>query len=176
MVKIILIFSVFLFFQSCGRADLITPRQDLKTNLKLNGYYVHKFTDQVSGVARSNAIFLYRNGGFLNTFSQSTWSDVILQTFLKESFVNKVNLNRKDITYWGVIQVSGSTITIELRNSSLGSRAERTFIEKGTIKNDSTFEMTVIYDRKGKKIETFKDVYQFKKFSPKPDSTNKYIK
>lgn len=176
MVKNILTFIIFLFCLSCGPADLITPRQSLNTNLRLDGYYVRKFTDPVSGVAWSNAKFLYKNGVVLETFSQDTWSDSLLQTYLSKYFVNKENLDKNDITHWGVVQVSGSTITIETRNSSLSSKAERTLIEKGTIINNTTFELTVLYDRNGKKIPTTKDVYEFKKFSPKPDSTNKYIK
>lgn len=176
MVKNMLRFIIFLICLSCGPVDLITPRQSLNTNLRLDGYYVRKFTDPVSGVSRSNAKFLYKNGIALETFSQPTWSDSVVQAYLKEYYVNKENLDNNDAKYWGIVLVSGSTITIETRNPSLGSKAERTMLEKGTIQNSTSFEISGTYDRNGKKISSTTYLYEFKRFSPKPDSTNKYIK
>jgi hypothetical protein len=176
MIKNILIICCCLLCQACGLPDLITPREVLRTNLRLDGYYTHKFIDKVSGIYKSNARFLYKNGVVINTFSEKTWSDTGFQKYLKGEFSEYFYKSKKNSSTWGVVSISGSDITIEYWPASLGSKSERTLLEKGTIKNDSTFEISGLYDREGKRIEVFKHIYEFKKFSPKPDSTNNFIK
>jgi hypothetical protein len=60
-----------------------------------------------------------------------------------------------------------------------GSPPLPAYIRSGTILNDTTFVITEIYRMKnGNKteVETGRnEIYHFKQFSPKPDSTNRYV-
>jgi hypothetical protein len=170
MIKNILIICSCLLCQACGLPDLITPREVLRTNLRLDGYYVYNY----DGISRVK--FLYKNGVIFNFGQISAMSDVEMQKLIRESVAKYGNKYRKNSTNWEVFNVSGTLITMEHWNSSLGSRSERTIIEKGTITNDKSFGITAKYDRKGKKIDSSTETYIFKQFSPKPDSTNNFIK
>lgn len=174
MVKNILTLILLFSCHSCGPPFFITSKQSLNTNLRLDGYYVNKSNGR-KGYGGNYPIFLYKNGIVLETYSGSFSYDSEVQAYLREYYANKKNLDKIEMSQWGIVHISGSTISIEMRNASF-EKTEKTMIEKGTIINDSTFEMTVLYNRKGEKVDTFNDVYKFKKFSPKPDSTNKYIK
>jgi hypothetical protein len=174
MVKNMSTFIIFLICLACGPPLLITPRQSLNTILRLDGYYVSQSNGR-GGYRRYSPLFLYKNGIVLEAYSGSSASDSAAQAFLREHYADKKKLDKIETSQWGIVSVSGSTISIEMRNASL-EKAEKTLIEKGTILNNTTFELTVLYDRNGKKIDTYTDVYKFKKFSPKPDSTNKYKK
>lgn len=50
------------------------------------------------------------------------------------------------------------------------------FTKKGEILNDSTFIINEVYEYDGKILSKENKLYHFYKYSPKPDSTNKYIK
>jgi hypothetical protein len=79
---------------------------------------------------------------------------------------------------WGVFQVNGANIKFERWYPSSGGPL-KAYISSGEILNDTTFLITESYRmQKGNKTE-LKDrneTYYFREFSPKSDSTNKFIK
>jgi hypothetical protein len=80
-------------------------------------------------------------------------------------------------TEWGVFQIIGNEIKFERWYPSSGGPLHA-YIRSGIILNDTTFLITESYRmQKGIKTEVKKknETYHFRKFSPKPDSTNRFI-
>jgi hypothetical protein len=73
----------------------------------------------------------------------------------------------------GKLKIAG-TDTIRFERWYPGDIPYRTTISEGKIINDSTFIITRSY--KGKHERERNEVYKFRAFSPKPDSTNRFIK
>ena len=79
--------------------------------------------------------------------------------------------------FWGVFNIKNNQILYERWCPS--EPPYRTYVREGNIINDTTFVITKLYRMvNGKKTEEseLNEVYHFKQFSPKPDSTNKFIK
>lgn len=176
MVKYLIYLQLFLFCMACSPPKLITPRNNLKTNLRLDGYYVYKFSQVNSGEDLSIPKFIYKNGVILNLFTRPTHSDISIQSYINGEFSEYFEKIKNDRTSWELVSISEKNITIEWRNTSLGPKNQKTIIEKGIILNDTTFKITSLHDRKGQLVKSVSNVYEFKKFSPKPDSANKFIK
>ena len=78
---------------------------------------------------------------------------------------------------WSVFQFDGNNIQFERWYPSSGGPFPA-YVRSGEILNDTTFIITEIYRMKdGVKtdVEESNEVYQFQAFSPKPDSTNRFI-
>ena len=55
-------------------------------------------------------------------------------------------------------------------------RPYQAFVREGVILNDTTFHITKSYRSNGNTEARVRDeIYHFRKFSPKPDSTNRFI-
>lgn len=79
---------------------------------------------------------------------------------------------------WGVFQIHSNVIKFEKWYPSSGGPL-KAYIRAGNILNDTTFVITESYRmHKGKKTEekVRNETYHFRQFSPKPDSTNVYVK
>ena len=50
------------------------------------------------------------------------------------------------------------------------------YLDKGEIQNDSTFLITKSIRSKTGEEKELNEIYHFKQFSPKPDSTNVFVK
>ncbi len=150
------------------------------TNLKTDGYYYLITKDN-----KYNAFFLYKNG----IYHGGNW-------------LNPINFNIKNLSeldskiypifsaeekypsqyHWGVFTTNYLNIEIERWVTSSGGGAYPTQILKGEILNDSTIHFHTKLEAEplvaNRKKKTFKidETYHFRQFSPKPDSTNKFIK
>jgi hypothetical protein len=84
--------------------------------------------------------------------------------------------NHEIKTFWGIFIVENDAITIEYYNSRI-IEGLPAYLNTGVILNDTTF---VLKEQKrskdGSELQIIDETYHFKKFSPKPDSTNKYLK
>lgn len=176
MIKIIFIVS-FLFL-GCGKSllkhdELSLERKDYFGNeLKINGYYYYKYA--VDDSFRYVVYFFYNNGIVLHAGAIKEENLSIKE----EEFMNGTfNENVKNTMYfWGAFVVINQSIKFERWYPSSGGPL-RAYVSEGTILNDSTFHITKSYrNQKGKVSEerSKDEIYHFKKFSPKPDSTNKY--
>ncbi len=153
--------------------ELSLSRQDYTGNqLKVDGYYSFNYTNEEDYVS---IYFFYKNGVILSGGSG-------LQRELPEkeegfrngTFDNKANSIK---FLWGVYQIEGSNIKFERWYPS--EKPYRAYVNEGEILNDTTFRITQSYRTKnGKKTEVSEEneTYHFKAFSPKPDSTNAFIK
>jgi hypothetical protein len=131
--------------------------------LKIDGIY-YKESENFEGLYFQRYA-LYRNGIIRDLGASSSIDD---PSFL--SGKSKIN--------WGIFQVEGSIIKFERWYPSSGGGLPA-YVRAGEILNDTTFVITESYRmQKGKKTEIRErnEIYHFHKFSPKPDSTNTFIK
>jgi hypothetical protein len=177
-----LIIFACIFLEGCIAFEPLTFKKEefLGKNLKADGYFYYTNKKQ-----EYNAFFLYKNG----VYHGGNWLKKI------DFNINNLNLLDKDIktiyeieekypTYyrWGIFNVNNSNIEIERWVTSSGGGPYPTQILRGEIKNDSTIhfhtklESVPLQANRKKKIFSIDETYHFRQFSPKPDSTNKFIK
>jgi hypothetical protein len=94
------------------------------------------------------------------------------------SYIAKLvdNFNHEIKTFWGLFIIENGKITIEYYKPKM-IEGLPAYLRTGEIINDTTF---ILKEEKRSKDDTeFKiisETYLFKQFSPKPDSTNKFLK
>ena len=152
----------------CGGNDepLSIQRTDFTgTNLRIDGYFYNQFND-----THISVLFLYRNG---IVFRANVLKGEQEQRFLSEEWLTPVR-NHKGA--WGVFLVDGGIIKIESR-ANAWCRPFQSFIREGVILNDTTFRITKSYNSFGTPdVRSMDRTYHFRAFSPKPDSTNVFIR
>lgn len=168
MVRISYLFLIIALFISCKDEDLVLPRTPNNSNLlKLNGYYFHNPTGIDSNITVVD--FLYTNGISLNIGGTQSKDLTVIEENLKK------DLNFADNKIgWGVYVINNDNIEIENWAATEGKR--KTSSRKGKILNDSTFVITRFFSAFTQKEYEISDSYHFKAYSPKPDSTNSFIK
>ncbi len=147
---------------------LILPLQNYDgSQLKIDGYY---YSESPEG--RLSILFFYCNGTSLYGGSPLT-SEIIAKelSFANGEYYNAV----KGIKHnWGRFVIDGTSIKREYWPTSTGGSLEA-YTVSGEILNDTTFRFTKSWRScKPKKVQEFEEVFHFKQFSPKPDSTNVY--
>ncbi|MCL2682655.1 MAG: hypothetical protein FWE63_04105 [Bacteroidales bacterium] len=165
-VTVLLIFAVFC---TCCADKLRLAKTPFTGNqLRIDGYYYHQYTG-ADGVEYMSVLFLYENGilHYGGAFPKNKLSE-IEQNYSTEEWINIV---RKLKYYWGVFLVTGNTIKYKRWYPS--EPPLRASIREGVILNDTTFRITKVYDSDLRREDR---LYRFKAFSPKPDSTNNFVK
>ena len=131
--------------------------------LKIDGYYLKK--DETENYYYS--FIFYCNGIAINLIVDSTLDDYI------KSLHNSVMYQIK--SYWGLYLIKNDTILTEHYQDEW-IQGMKTYLKTGIIINDTTF---IIKEEKrainGSELKVLNDTFHFRKFSPKPDSTNQYI-
>lgn len=154
---------IFLLFSCCKLFDdeLSIERTNYTgAELRIDGYYYSETFEPPYPnycVAKS---FFYRNGVKLGACSYDT-TEMSVEEYYATLKKSKLN--------WYVFKIEGNTITIEGWDN-----LTQTFKEYGEILNDTTFRISKI-ERSGR-TDKSNSIYHFKQFSPKPDSTNSFIK
>jgi hypothetical protein len=174
VIKLFPIVAVMLF--SCASCEKELHKLSMaKTpytgnELRIDGYYYSNLTsaDDI-GVA-----VFYRDGVCINTWVKPVNSDTLSyienEILINDAFINKI----KSIpTHIGVFQIN--TKSIEFETWEVG-RDIITFSNYGEILNDTTFLITKQVNNDSGKSYSKKLTYRFRQFSPKPDSTNTFIK
>jgi hypothetical protein len=167
MKKMILLVICLLAYFSCEIFDenLTLEKKEYTGNeLRIDGYYY--FLSEDTDITA--LCFLYRNGvvitsgGFIPHDLEEIEKKIINRTF-----------ETKD--NWGVFNIDNNNIQLERWIGSTGIKA---CLSKSTgyIKNDTTIHFTEIYYSETKKTHSVDQIWHFKSFSNKPDSTNNYIK
>ena len=174
---ILLTFLVIIFACKKESKEEIEARDDKLTlqrtnytgnELRIDGYYCQK----IDGMYYS-CYFFYNNGTLL--YGGGGLTEIEMQnletTFSNGSFYNTA----KDIKYfWGLYNINGNSIAFERWYPSSGGSLPAS-IRSGIILNDSTFQITQSIRSNGSESTQKNEIYYYKKFSPKPDSTNQYI-
>ncbi len=76
---------------------------------------------------------------------------------------------------WGLFIINDQIIQIE-RYYPTDHLRKSAYINEGKILNDTTCHFTVSYRSDGSERRDEDEIFHFKQFSPKPDSTNSFIK
>ena len=98
---------------------------------------------------------------------------MLLKNRLGRTDVNYDNFG-KDKWNWGVFIITNNQIEYEKWTVPTESVSTRKSI--GNIENDTTFHITEQYFSYNKRKYSVDEVWRFKQFDNKPDSTNNYIK
>jgi hypothetical protein len=146
---------------------LTLEKNDYNGNeLRIDGYYIcsHGFVPY----------FLYRNGIIMGgTGEKNNDTSIMEEWFRNGSYATNAQKYKYD---WGVFQIDGNQIKYEKWVPVNGPFPAVTY--EGVILNDTTFVINKSYRAKdiGKKAPSeIHWEYHFKQFSPKPDSTNRFI-
>lgn len=169
VVVTILLFSSCENFLKWKPAKLQLEKLNYTGNeLRIDGYYYEEIENPEVGLY-SQAYFFYHDGVVLNT--AGTYIDSEYQVI--DSFSNSYRRS-----HWGLFNIDNNIIKIE-HWAVHELNGWPTYIREGEILNDTTFTITESYRlKRGKKKdrEEVNWVYHFKQFSPKPDSTNNFVK
>ena len=167
MKNLILSMLSLLFTQCCLEKDDVLPNATpyIGNQLKMNGYYYQ--------VTSNNEIYsplvMYGNGVLL-TLGGVRNSLEEMDKYIRKNYIQDA-WYKKNKYVWGVFFIEDNTIRI---NELSQDYPHRGFTQEGVILNDTTFKITKFSSNSG--IREKDDVYHFREFSPKPDSTNVYIK
>jgi hypothetical protein len=190
--KLIFFSLCSVMLSNCEKDSILSlNRQDfLNNNLRTDGYF-YFFSDRVIdtkiGEKYFEVFFIFKNGIYVKFlyggYNQSI--DIKNRISKLDNDVKLSNRFKQGIDYkldWGIFKTSGSEIEIERWATSSGAGAYPTEFFKGEIKNDTTihFHTRIAADplvvNAKKKTFSIDETYNFRQFSPKPDSTNKFIK
>ncbi|MDR2039056.1 MAG: hypothetical protein LBQ60_14125 [Bacteroidales bacterium] len=177
-IKILAMLSLYsiLTSSSCNKErnessddKLTLERADYNGNeLRINGYYYKKDSKH----PQISVFFLYKNGLIL----YGSAFDIDYTNEMEERYRNGNYGNNSEKYYWGVFQIEGNKIKYEKWVPSEGPFSAFTY--EGVILNDTTFVINKSYRMENgqkTKISELDWEYHFKQFSPKPDSTNRFI-
>ena len=136
--------------------------------LRIDGYYYWMYT-AIDGDKLFRAYAFYNNGIILDLGGGYSSINEL------EEIVTKYSSNyKKNKIGWGVFVIENNIIKFERWYPS--ERPYRAYIREGVILNDTTFHITKSYRSNGTQQDTENEIYHFRPFSPKPDSTNDFIK
>lgn len=171
MNKFLTLFLFAALFSSCNYIfaifddNLRLPKEPYSgTQLKLDGFYYTELQNYEGTLYDFYA--LYANGVILNIGASNNF-DYYKTQFSEKSFQHNHS--------WGVFIVRKDSIAFERWYPAEISKCS---VRAGRILNDSTFMITEVYTlRNGKKKDLRKEnaIYHYTQYSPKPDSTNRFI-
>jgi hypothetical protein len=137
--------------------------------LRTDGYY--RYTTGAND-PYERVVFLYRNGILLygNGVEKGRLSD-LEAAYASGAYYDQV---KDDLSYWGLFLIHQDSIVYERRaRGDLGLVVRKVH---GKITSDTSFLMTISEDVDGTNRIAINELYDFKPFSPKPDSANTFIK
>ena len=140
------------------------------SELRTDGYYYNEY---ISGYF--TVYFFYKDGTIL--YGSSFPIDELSLQEIEYSNGDHYNYAKTLKYYWGIFKVEGNELLFERWYPS--QPPIKAYIRSGIILNDTTFKINDFYGmQEGRKtnVESRNEFYHFKAFSPKPDSTNTYIK
>lgn len=147
----------------------LTRTVNNSNKLRLNGYYYLGDGEQIY-----DSYFFYSNGILLN-LGGSSKSNIYDFDSLENIIKRSINGNETVKEYWGQYEINGNEIKFERYYPSSGG-PKPAYIRIGKIHNDTTFTITQSMRSNGQSVSAENEVYHFRPFSPKPDSTNNFIK
>ena len=136
--------------------------------LRVDGYY-YKITEWEEGSSIFRVFIFYENGILLNVGGSSHSVEETDQR-IRKNYVQDT-WYKKNKYVWGVFFIDENTIQI---NTLSQDYPHRGIAQEGVILNDTTFKITKISSSGG--VREKDEIYYFREFSSKPDSTNVFIK
>ena len=169
---ILTLLVIVVFYCVCCADKLrLTKTPFTGDQLKIDGYYYN----HLEGGKYYYPLILYSNGIILSGGGKLCLKSVE-DSFLDKKWIENVKNYQ---TWWGIFRIEGNSIKIETWYHSSSWWHIPACIESGKIINDTTFVLTSVerssqFWSKGSTKKN--EIYHFRKFSPKPDSTNRFIK
>lgn len=164
---------VFLLFGSCKPKNIILPKNTGLTNqLRIDGFYYEKVNLNNDAV---KVIFLYRNGVVCDLLTFEKLDMQVIREHINKFYNGTDNNIVNSRLHWGSFELLEKEISLTNWYPSSGGPLP-VYVKKGIVLNDTTFVIKEYETTKGKKKGDLNDTYKFVKFSPKPDSTNNFIK
>jgi hypothetical protein len=162
--------SSLILLYSCDCSDKefsIKRKPYLGNEIKTNGYfYSHDSTSRTTSIK-----FFYRNGVVLSGGRYSLHDlDIIESEILAGTLINTDSKHN-----WSPFEINNNTLITEYYYDNPPSCKLLTAKWFHDIQND-TIIIGKRTDRSGYKDEVYNGIWYFKQFSPKPDSTNVFIK
>ena len=174
--KKLIFFCILMSLTYFSCRDVITYKEFVLTRtpymgneLRIDGYYYQYYEDSKIAVQ-----CFYRNGILLNMGGGASSLEEA-DEYIRSRFIEGSTHPNYEYSKWGLFIVDDMTIKLELYQAA-DDIVKRTYIREGVVLNDSTFHITVSYRSDGKEISEKDEIYHFRQFSPKPDSTNNFIK
>ena len=139
------------------------------TQLRVDGYYYLERT----GVKDTfwDVYFFYRDGVIL--YGGTFPIEEAEQHEMDYKGAEWISIVKKHKDFWGVFKIDGQDIQFE--RWYCGSGFCPAYIRSGTILNDTTFHITRSTRSNGTEVSDEDEIYRFKEFSLKPDSTNAFV-
>lgn len=164
MVKAVnFILSLFVFMRCIEYQTLVKQKLENR-QFKTEGYYI----GEKNGVY--NLLAFYKDGVVRYLGSDNTNDQKINEQYILSL---KPNVKQKARTGWGTFEITNNTIKYDMYYPRADAPV---YTRKGIILNDSTFVIKSVSEEGGKKSIKENVIYHFRQFSPKPDSTNSFIK
>ena len=150
---------------------LTLQRTDYNGNeLRMDGYYYKYDTSYDSSVPnRTICYFFFRNG---ISVAMGSYETIDLKTVERE-MLERYKWLYKHKSVWGVFVINGNTFEEEGWSTSVGGGLPVARCI-GIIENDTTIHITKHFEKNKEYARNYR--WHFKQFSPKPDSTNNFIK
>ena len=172
--KFIKLFSILFYLFCITRCNELFPDDKLSikpisyegNELKINGYYYqHHYLgkpgeDLSVHVLFRNGIVRYIGGGYKN------FNEIEVKISDPNLYDGK--------TAWGIFVINRDVITFEQWHSGMGGGLP-VFFREGKILNDTTFHFTAAYRLDGTHRNEVEELYHFRQFSIRPDSTSRFI-
>lgn len=175
--KILLMITMINLFGKCSKEkiwkddELSIQRTNYSgSQLRIDGfYYLQKDNNYYDCYCFYGNGVVIAAGGLRKSVAE-------LSQYLEKEFINSDSY-KKYKSNWGVFKIEGNSIQFERWYPS--DPPLKAYVKAGEIINDSTFVIKEIYRMQGgqkTEVESRNEVYHFKAFSPKPDSTNSFVK
>ena len=142
--------------------------------LQIDGYYYH-IEQQSNGTNKIIYIYCFYRNSVLLSMGGGAYSFEEADEYIRKNFIEGSRSPNYEYLSWGLFAVVNKNIKFERYYPQEGL-IRWTYVREGKILNDTTFHITTIYRSDGTERREENEIYHFRKFSPKPDSTNNFIK
>ncbi|MDO9154524.1 MAG: hypothetical protein Q7U47_12625 [Paludibacter sp.] len=154
--------------------NLTLPKKEYKgTELRIDGYYYCEYIGFGSNDIYVRTYFFYENG--IVQYGGATKKTELANLEAQFMTMEWQMSNRKYKHRWGLFNIDGDKIIFE-RWYPNSPGQPKVYVNEGKIVNETTFHITAFYRPDGSERIEQDETYHFKQFSPKPDSTNVFIK
>jgi hypothetical protein len=178
MKKFFFYFLILISYASCQKLitykDFILKKTPYTGNeLRMDGYY-YRYHECYRGNNCIDVSCFYRNGILLD-MGGAALSLEEADEYIRRLFIAGSQNPNYEYLRWGLFVIDNQIIKIECYYPN-DNITKWTYIREGVILNDTTFRITSIYFPDKDEIFKANETYHFRQYSPKPDSTNNFIK
>jgi len=173
--KILILIFILSLTVNCKKEKLddkltMQRKEYIGNQLRIDGYYYYKYGNP----EYISMQFMYKNGIIMDMGVSNKNIDAIETEILTPEYINAI---KKYKCNWGVFQIENTSIKFE-KWYPVSDGVYHAYVRSGAILNDTTFVINESYrfqDGQKTEIRSLNEIYRFKNFSPKPDSTNSFI-